>query len=84
MIDDVEGGSLRGMPDPLEAARGMAQALRRVLQSVPHGTGDHTDLCRLHNEGIAPDDEQKCRCHVGRVRAALRQWRMYEKDINQA
>ncbi len=68
---------------PLEAAlaqvetcRGMAMALRQVLQSVPHGTGDHTDLCRMQNEGISPADEEKCRCHVGRVCAVLRAWRM--------
>lgn len=59
----------------LAQARQMAQALRQVLLSVPHGTGDHTDFCRLHNEGISPSEEDKCRCHVGRVCAALRQWR---------
>ncbi|MEO5363140.1 MAG: hypothetical protein H7838_05900 [Magnetococcus sp. DMHC-8] len=58
------------------AAERMAQALRQVLMSVPHGTGDHTDLCRLHNDGISPADEQKCRCHVGRICAALREWRL--------
>lgn len=59
----------------LEESQRMAHALRKVLQSVPHGMGDHTDLCRMSNEGVAPADDLQCRCHVARIRAALRQWR---------
>ena len=59
----------------LEAAQKMANDLRQVLSSVPHGTGDHTDLCRMHNEGRSPRREQQCHCHVGRILAALRRWR---------
>ncbi|MBF0584090.1 MAG: hypothetical protein HQL80_07645 [Magnetococcales bacterium] len=64
-------------PSPSEAEKyqRMAQALREVLLSVPHGMGDHTDLCRLQNEGVAPADDRHCHCHVGRVRAALQRWR---------
>ncbi|MBF0461580.1 MAG: hypothetical protein HQL87_09305 [Magnetococcales bacterium] len=58
------------------ASRQMAEALRQVLQLVPHGMGDHTDLCRMQNEGRAPVEEQNCQCHVGRVCAVLRQWRL--------
>jgi hypothetical protein len=58
----------------LAQAQQMARALRQILASVPHGTGDHTDLCRMQNEGISPSDEAKCQCHVGRVCAALRKW----------
>ena len=55
-----------------EKAEKMAFALRQVLLRVPHGTGDHTDLCRMQNEGMAPMDDQNCRCHVGRIRAVIR------------
>ncbi|MBF0161519.1 MAG: hypothetical protein HQL88_04450 [Magnetococcales bacterium] len=72
-MNEAEGS--QALLAQLEAARERAEALRRVLLSVPHGTGDHTDLCRMHNEGISPRDEQQCRCHVGRICAALRQWR---------
>lgn len=54
----------------------MAYALRQVLLRVPHGTGDHTDLCRMQNEGLPPMDDKKCHCHVGRVRAAIRDWHL--------
>ena len=55
-----------------EKAEQMALALRQVLLRVPHGTGDHTDLCRMQNEGMAPMDDQNCRCHVGRIRTVIR------------
>lgn len=59
-----------------EKAEHAARALRQELLLVPHGTGDHTDLCRMQNDGSAPMAEKNCRCHVGRVRAAIRQWQV--------
>ena len=59
-----------------EKAELIARNLRQVLLKVPHGTGDHTDLCRMQNEGLPPMDDHKCRCHVGRVRMAIQKWQL--------
>lgn len=57
-----------------EKAEKVAHALRHALLQVPHGTGDHTDLCRMHNEGLPPMQDEHCHCHVGKVRAAIQAW----------
>ncbi|MEG3637759.1 hypothetical protein [Magnetococcus sp. PR-3] len=49
------------------------QQLRKVLLQVPHGPGDHSDLCRMHNQGLAPKEDDHCHCHVGAIRQILAQ-----------
>ncbi|MGN7610574.1 hypothetical protein ACQZV8_00650 [Magnetococcales bacterium HHB-1] len=46
---------------------------RRVLLSVPHGPGDHTDACRFAQGTFSPHKPMKCRCHVQKVQNALRE-----------
>ncbi|MBF0308342.1 MAG: hypothetical protein HQL56_02275, partial [Magnetococcales bacterium] len=46
-------------------------ALLRLLRRVPHGEGDHTDLCRHAQGGLTPVPDASCRCHVAGIRRAL-------------
>ncbi|MBF0629047.1 MAG: hypothetical protein HQL91_12590 [Magnetococcales bacterium] len=72
-------------PDPMDElaetrrriarAEGELQVLRQVLRRVPHGRGDHTDFCRMENEGLPPPNDEACRCHVAMVRKCLKQER---------
>ncbi|MBF0163207.1 MAG: hypothetical protein HQL97_09990 [Magnetococcales bacterium] len=55
----------------LARAEAEVQLLRQVLRSIPHGRGDHTDFCRMENEGLPPVDEAHCRCYVAAIRKAL-------------
>lgn len=45
--------------------------LRNLLQHVPHGRGDHTDFCRMANDGLPPEQNEHCRCHVAMIRKTL-------------
>lgn len=56
----------------LARAEGEVQRLRQVLRRIPHGHGDHTDLCRMENEGLPPSDDAHCHCHVAMVRRSLK------------
>lgn len=71
-MSDRESGSLQLLVQRAEKAEATVKMLRKVLSGVPHSTGDHSDLCRMHNDGRAPRDETKCLCHVGKVKEALR------------
>ncbi|OSM02522.1 hypothetical protein MAIT1_02676 [Magnetofaba australis IT-1] len=51
----------------------LAQQLRHVLMRVPHGHGDHSDRCRMANDGLAPSAPDQCQCHVAEIRAVLAQ-----------
>lgn len=62
-LDETRERALRAEAD--------ARTLRHLLIRVPHGSGDHTDLCRMANEGLPPTDPELCRCHVALVRNAL-------------
>lgn len=55
------------------------ERLYQALVRVPCGTGDHTDLCRMHNQGLPPLDHDRCRCHVGIVRTALADYRAWKQ-----
>ncbi|MEO5345329.1 MAG: hypothetical protein H7834_02985 [Magnetococcus sp. YQC-9] len=55
----------------LARVEGELQLMRQVLRSIPHGQGDHTDFCRMENEGLPPVDDAHCRCYVAAVRKAL-------------
>ncbi|MBF0140305.1 MAG: hypothetical protein HQL74_08490 [Magnetococcales bacterium] len=55
------------------------ETLYLALIKVPCGTGDHTDLCRMHNNGLPPLDNDRCHCHVGPVRAALASYHAWKK-----
>ncbi|MBF0613893.1 MAG: hypothetical protein G8237_12575 [Magnetococcales bacterium] len=69
-------------PEPAEeladARRRLARAeeevrhLRQVLRRIPHGRGDHTDFCRMENEGLPPADDARCHCHVSWIRKSLK------------
>ncbi|MBF0185652.1 MAG: hypothetical protein HQM06_14875 [Magnetococcales bacterium] len=59
-----------------ERAEQIAHELYQVLLAVPHGLGDHTDLCRLQHAGVPPRDDQTCHCHVGKISTALKKWRL--------
>lgn len=72
-MSETEVNALQHCVARMEKAEHTARALRQVLMRVPHGTGDHTDLCRMQNEGLPPMKEQNCHCHVGQVRAAIRE-----------
>ncbi|MBF0437988.1 MAG: hypothetical protein HQL93_02590 [Magnetococcales bacterium] len=52
-------------------AQAHVRALQQVLSRIPHGRGDHTDLCRMANEGMPPVDNDHCQCHVALIRKAL-------------
>ncbi|MBF0109720.1 MAG: hypothetical protein HQL76_11135 [Magnetococcales bacterium] len=54
------------------------ESLYQALLKVPRATGDHTDLCRMHNRGLSPASDEQCRCHVGPVRAALARYRLWK------
>ena len=54
-----------------EKAEATVLCLRQALRRVPRGMGDHTDLCRMENNGTPPRTIRDCRCHVGPVRQAL-------------
>ncbi|MBF0342315.1 MAG: hypothetical protein HQL95_15325 [Magnetococcales bacterium] len=54
-----------------ERAEADVAALRQVLRKVPHGGGDHTDFCRMENEGLPPREDSLCHCHVALIRRAL-------------
>lgn len=60
----MDEGAVCSEPERLEL-------LYQALLKVPCGTGDHTDLCRMHNDGLPPLDNERCHCHVGLVRVAL-------------
>lgn len=45
--------------------------LYQALLKVPRGMGDHTDLCRMKNNGLPPTQDTACQCHVGPVRKAI-------------
>ncbi|MBF0172553.1 MAG: hypothetical protein HQL83_03790 [Magnetococcales bacterium] len=60
------------------ALREHLELLYQALIKVPRGMGDHTDLCRMHNQGLPPADDHLCRCHVGPVRAALVRYRSWK------
>ncbi|HIJ83289.1 MAG: hypothetical protein HW380_3326 [Magnetococcales bacterium] len=59
--------------------QGQMELLYQALIKVPCGTGDHTDLCRMHNQGLPPLDNDQCRCHVGAVRIALANYRSWKE-----
>ncbi len=45
--------------------------MRQALLKTHHGTGDHTDLCRSKNNGMAPVYRDDCQCHVATVARTL-------------
>ncbi|MBF0272077.1 MAG: hypothetical protein HQL98_08455 [Magnetococcales bacterium] len=53
-------------------AEGELENLRQVLRCIPHGRGDHTDFCRMENEGLPPVDDAHCCCHVAMIRKYLK------------
>ncbi|MBF0447513.1 MAG: hypothetical protein HQL67_04865 [Magnetococcales bacterium] len=56
-------------------------AYRDVLLRVPHSRGDHSDLCRMKNEGQPPPTADQCHCHVGLVSAAL-SWAVENPELS--
>ncbi|MEO5379102.1 MAG: hypothetical protein H7832_15175 [Magnetococcus sp. DMHC-6] len=59
--------SPESMHDRIEYLQEIIKAMRHVLHQVPHSRGDHTDLCRFHNQGQPPLDSSHCHCHVAQV-----------------
>ncbi|MBF0182252.1 MAG: hypothetical protein HQM03_19730 [Magnetococcales bacterium] len=47
--------------------------LRELLRRIPHSLGDHTDLCRMANDGLPPRENERCRCHVAPILQALKE-----------
>jgi hypothetical protein len=60
------------VPDaPYPALLAHVALQQQALLRTPHSAGDHTDLCRFHNAGLAPELPQACRCHVAAVQQSL-------------
>jgi hypothetical protein len=58
--------------DTIAKLEAQCESYREALSKVPHSRGDHTDLCRMNNDGQVPKDAESCCCHVGKVTAALK------------
>nr|CRH05792.1 Protein of unknown function [Candidatus Magnetococcus massalia] len=52
--------------------------MRQTLLKVPHSRGDHTDLCRMFHNGLPPEENETCHCHVAEVRTLLKATRAKE------
>ncbi|ABK44867.1 hypothetical protein Mmc1_2367 [Magnetococcus marinus MC-1] len=49
------------------------EQLRKTLLQIPHGNGDHSDYCRMQNNGLAPKQGEHCHCHVKAIQETLQQ-----------